>query len=91
MLRKRGFSGVTAFKGIEGFVGHSVGHAARVIDLTSELPILIEAIDEEAKIRAVLPTLDEMIREGLVTIEAVEVIRYGADRSRPAPSAGERR
>ncbi|MFY9780684.1 MAG: DUF190 domain-containing protein [Candidatus Baltobacteraceae bacterium] len=94
VLRKRGFAGATVFKGIEGFGGHSVIHAARVIDMATELPVLIEVVDSEEKIRAVLPTLDEMIREGLVTLEAVEVIRYWTGGSRPAqpePPPGERR
>ena len=88
MLRKRGFAGATVFKGIEGFGGHSVVHTARVIDLATELPVLIEVIDAEQKVRDVLPTLEDMIREGLVTIETVEVIRYGAS-GRPAPPARE--
>jgi PII-like signaling protein len=94
MLRKRGFAGATVFKGIEGFGGHAVVHAARVIDLSTDLPILIEVVDAEDKIRAVLPTLEEMIREGLVTVETVEVIRYRAEGPRlpgPKPPGGERR
>jgi PII-like signaling protein len=74
--RKRGLSGATVFKGIEGFGGHSVVHAARVFDLSTDLPILIEIVDAEDKIREFLPVLDEMVHEGLITLETVEVIRY---------------
>jgi PII-like signaling protein len=76
--RKVGIAGATVFKGIEGFGGHSIVHAARVFDLSSDLPILIEIVDTEARIRAFLPTLDEMVREGLVTLETVEIIHYRA-------------
>lgn len=74
--RKAGLSGATVFKGIEGFGGHSVVHAARVFDLSSDLPVLIEIVDSDENVRAFLPQLDEMVKEGLVTLEAVEVIAY---------------
>jgi hypothetical protein len=78
-LRSAGIAGATVFKGIESFGSHSVVHAARVVDLAADLPVLIEVIDSEERIRGVVPILDGMISEGLVTIEAVEVIRYGKD------------
>jgi uncharacterized protein len=84
--RAAGLGGATVFKGIEGFGGHSVVHAARVFDLSSDLPILIEIVDSEERIRAFLPTLDEMVREGLITLETVEIIRYRSG----APKAKER-
>lgn len=74
--RKRGLSGATVFKGIEGFGGHSVVHAARVFDLSTDLPILIEIVDTEEKIRDFIPLLDDLVHEGLVTLESVEVIHY---------------
>ncbi|HET9030309.1 MAG TPA: DUF190 domain-containing protein [Candidatus Aquilonibacter sp.] len=74
--RKSGLSGATVFKGIEGFGGHSVVHAARVFDLSADLPILIEIVDTEEKVRAFVPVLDEMVRDGLITMETVEIIRY---------------
>ena len=82
--RKCGLAGATVFKGIEGFGGHSVVHAARVLDLSSDLPILIEIVDVEERIRAFLPELDSLIREGLVTLETVEIVHYreGAKREK---------
>ena len=74
--RKRGLSGATVFKGIEGFGGHSVVHAARVFDLSADLPVVIEIADTEERIREFLPALDVMVHEGLVTLESVEVIHY---------------
>ena len=76
--RKAGLSGATVFKGIEGFGGHSVVHAARVFDLSSDLPVLIEIVESEERVRAFLPQLDEMVQEGLGTLETVEVIAYRA-------------
>jgi len=74
--RAAGLSGATVFKGIEGFGGHSVVHAARVFDLSSDLPVLVEIVDTEEKIRAFIPTLDDLVTEGLVTLETVEILRY---------------
>jgi uncharacterized protein len=80
--RKAGLAGATVFKGVEGYGGHSVVHAARVFDLSSDLPILIEIVDTEEKIRSFLPQLDEMVKEGLVTLETVEIIAYHYGRAK---------
>jgi uncharacterized protein len=77
-MRKAGLAGATVFKGILGFGAHSVVHAARIVDLSSDLPIMIELVDSTEKIEAFLPTLDEMVLEGLVTLENVHVIAYKA-------------
>lgn len=77
-MRKSGLAGATAFKGVLGFGAHSVMHAARIVDLSSDLPIMIELVDSEENIDAFLPTLDVMVLEGLVTIENIHVIAYKA-------------
>jgi PII-like signaling protein len=77
-MRAAGLAGATVFKGIVGYGAHSVVHAARILDLSSDLPIVIELVDTEEKVEAFLPTLDEMVSEGLVTIESVRVIAYKA-------------
>ncbi|MEO7201460.1 MAG: DUF190 domain-containing protein [Candidatus Tumulicola sp.] len=77
-MRAAGLAGATVFKGIVGYGAHSVVHAARIVDLSSDLPIVIELVDTEEKVEAFLPTLDEMVSEGLVTIESVRVIAYKA-------------
>lgn len=74
--KKADLAGATVFKGFMGFGGHSRIHSAKILQLSEDLPILIEIVDSEEKIRGFLPTLDAMIGEGLVTIEKVEVIRY---------------
>ncbi|HEV3153957.1 MAG TPA: DUF190 domain-containing protein [Candidatus Baltobacteraceae bacterium] len=81
--RHAGLSGATVFKGIEGFGGHSVVHAARIFDLSTDLPILIEIVDEEPKIRGFIATIDGMIREGLITLETVEMIAYKSGAPKP--------
>jgi uncharacterized protein len=82
--RNAGLGGATVFKGIEGYGGHSVVHAARIFDLSSDLPLLIEIVDSDERIRAFLPQLDEMVHEGMVTLETVEIIAYrtGAPKGR---------
>ncbi|MGB8518583.1 MAG: DUF190 domain-containing protein [Candidatus Tumulicola sp.] len=75
-MRKSGLAGATVFKGILGFGAHSVVHAARIVDLSSDLPIVIELVDSEEKVAAFLPTLDIMVAEGLVTLEKIDVIAY---------------
>lgn len=77
-MRRAGLAGATVFKGVLGFGAHSVVHAARIVDLSSDLPITIELVDTEEKVRAFLPTLDAMVAEGLVTIETVSIIAYKA-------------
>lgn len=77
-MRKAGLAGATVFKGILGFGAHSVVHAARIVDLSSDLPVAIEVVDTEEKIAAFLPTLDTMVSEGLVTLETVSIIAYKA-------------
>jgi PII-like signaling protein len=77
-MRAAGLAGATVFKGIIGFGAHSIVHAARIVDLSSDLPIVIELVDAEDKVEAFLPVLDSMVGEGLVTIETVRVIAYKA-------------
>jgi PII-like signaling protein len=76
LARREGLSGATVFKGIEGFGGHSVVHAARVFELSMDLPVLIEIVDTAERIAAFIPLLDDLINDGLITLENVEVIRY---------------
>ncbi|WP_243029247.1 DUF190 domain-containing protein [Thermus albus] len=74
--QRHGLAGATVFKGFMGFGAHSRIHTAKVLQLSEDLPVMIEIVDTEEKIRAFLPILDGMVREGLVTLEKVEVIRY---------------
>ena len=70
-------AGASVFRGIEGFGAHSRVHTARIVDLSSDLPILVEIVDSPEYIEKLLPFLDEVMTEGMVTIDDVDVIRYG--------------
>ena len=75
-LRARGVAGATVLRGIEGYGRAARLHTASVLRLSSDLPILIEVVDREDRLRAVLPEIDAMVPEGLITLEHVEVIAY---------------
>lgn len=76
MLRKEGFSGATVLRGVAGFGGSSVYHTDKILRLSQDLPIVIEVIETQERIDAILPRLDEMIEGGLITLEKVRVILY---------------
>jgi hypothetical protein len=78
ILRREGLAGATVLRGIEGFGKSSLLHTATVLRLSEDLPILIECVDTVENVEAVLPVLDEMIEDGLVTIEKVDVRVYRA-------------
>jgi PII-like signaling protein len=78
LLRDRGLAGATVIRGIEGFGARHHLHTTRILSLTTDLPILIEAVDQEDRIRAVLPEIDAMVGDGLITLEKVDVIAYRA-------------
>ncbi len=76
MLRKEGMAGATVLRGIEGFGATSHLHTARILRLSEDLPIVIEVADTAERIEAIMPRIDEMVREGMVTLERVEVVTY---------------
>ena len=73
---KAGLAGASVIRGIEGFGASSRIHTTRILSLSEDLPLAIIIVDTEEKIRAFVPQLDELITEGLVIIDPVEVIRY---------------
>jgi len=76
MLRKEGLAGATVVRGIEGFGAASRIHTAHILQLSEDLPIVIEVVDQEERIRAVLPKLDEMVIEGLICLADVDIVMY---------------
>jgi len=76
-LRREGFAGATVTRGIAGFGAHSVIHTASIVQLSEDLPVVVEIVDTEEQIARLRPILDEMVSEGLVTMEKVTVLRYG--------------
>jgi PII-like signaling protein len=76
-LRAEGFAGATVLHGVAGFGANSVIHTASLIELSSDLPVVIEVVDDQAHVDRLLPILDEMITGGaLVTVERVRVVKY---------------
>ena len=79
-LRREGFAGATVFRGVAGFGANSVIHTSRLLELSSDLPVVVEIVDSEEHLEKLLPILDEMLDDGLVTMEKVRVLRYAAAR-----------
>lgn len=75
-LRQEGFAGATVLHGIAGFGARSVIHAAHLLDLSTDLPVVIEVVDDAAHMDRLTEILDEMLEGGLVTMERVRVLRY---------------
>jgi len=75
-LAGHGIAGVTVLQGIEGIGASHKLHTTRLEALFSSLPVVIEAVDEPAKIDAALSDLDEMMTDGLVTVQEVRAVRY---------------
>jgi PII-like signaling protein len=80
-VREEGLAGATVIRGIEGFGADSRIHTSRILRLSEDLPVLIEIVDTAEKIDEILPSLDELVREGMVTVEKVHVIAYRSSQS----------
>lgn len=85
-FRGKGLAGVTVLRGVAGFGASSTVHTEKVLRLSLDLPIIIEVVETEDAIQAILPDLDEMIGGGLITLERARVILY-----RPASVAPSQR
>jgi PII-like signaling protein len=73
---KAGLAGASVFRGIEGFGASSLIHTSRLLSLSEDLPVAVVIVDTEARVRAFLPELDELVSQGLVMLDDCEVIRY---------------
>src|SRR5580693_7273219 len=83
-LRREGFAGATVFRGVAGFGAASVIHTSSLVDLSGDLPVVIEVVDDQEHVDKLLPILDEMITGGaLVTMEKVQIVRYAAGEPKP--------
>ena len=76
--REAGLAGATVLRGVMGFGKHSILHTAKILRLSEDMPMIIEIVDSLENIERFLPALDELIKDGLVTIEQVRVIHYRA-------------
>ena len=79
LLRKEGFSGATVLRGIAGYGSTSVYHTEKILRLSEDLPVVLEAVEFTERIEKILPQLDEMIGGGLITLEKVRVILYRSE------------
>src|SRR5258707_14941768 len=76
--REAGLAGATVMRGVMGFGKHSILHTAKILRLSEDLPMVVEIVDSLEKIESFLPVLDELITDGLVTLEKVKVLHYRA-------------
>jgi uncharacterized protein len=74
--KEEGLAGATVLRGLLGFGAHSRIHTAKILRLSVDLPIVIEIVDTEARIESFLPLIDDVITEGMATVERVEVRLY---------------
>ncbi len=78
IARRKKMAGATVLKGCLGFGCKSHLHSTKLLELSEDLPIIIEMVDSEEKINQFIPEIDEMIKDGLVTLEKVNVVMYRA-------------
>lgn len=76
LFRSKGLAGATVLRGVAGFGPRSILHTAGILKLSADLPLVIEVVDSEEHLNAVLPTVDAMMTGGLITMEKVRVVRY---------------
>ena len=75
-VRELGLAGATVVRGSEGFGANSVVHKSALLEMSSDLPVIIEIADEEEKIKLLLPHLESMVKEGMITMEHVAIYLY---------------
>jgi PII-like signaling protein len=78
--RTRGLAGATVIKGFMGYGAHSRIHTAKLLELSQDLPIVIEIVDTAEKLEAFMPVLESMVGDGLITLERAEVLLYRPQR-----------
>ena len=74
--RQEGLAGATVLRGIEGYGAHTRIHTARILRLSEDLPVVVDIIDRAERIERLLPILDEMVTEGLITLENIHIVKY---------------
>jgi PII-like signaling protein len=76
LLRSEGFAGATVLRGISGFGANRVYHTQKLLDLSADLPLIVEVVDTVEKVNAIMPRIDAMMGGGMITLEKATVIRY---------------
>jgi PII-like signaling protein len=80
--RKAGLAGASVFRGMEGFGASSLIHTTRLLSLSDDLPVAVVIVDDESRVRAFLPQLAEVVGDGLVVLDQVEVMRQAEEKHR---------
>lgn len=75
-LRAEGFAGVTVTRGVLGFGAHSRIHSANILQLSQDLPLILTLVDTSERAARALRVFDEMVTEGLITVQDVEIVKY---------------
>jgi uncharacterized protein len=78
MFRTEGFAGATVLRGVAGFGGSSILYTDKLLQMSQDLPIIVEVIESNEKIEKILPRIDEMLGGGIVTLEKVRVLVHRA-------------
>jgi len=89
LFRHRGLAGATVSRGIAGFTGHGSIHTINVVDLATDLPVLIEIVYSADAIDRVLPDVYDIVQKGLVEVQDTTVIKFGTGEA-PLPEAGKK-
>jgi hypothetical protein len=84
--KELGLAGATVLRGVEGFGAHSVVHTSGLVEMSTDLPIVVEIIDTEEKVRTLLPHLETMVREGMITMERVMILMFRRDAEKKGTS-----
>jgi PII-like signaling protein len=76
LCREKGIAGATVIRGVLGYGANSRIHSAKLLELSSDLPLIVEIVDCEERLMPIMPELESMVSDGLITVENVEVIKY---------------
>lgn len=80
LLRNEGFAGATVLRGVCGFGANGVCHTQKLLDLSANLPLVVEVVDTQEKIDTIMPKIDAMMVGGMITLEKTTVIRYSSSK-----------
>ena len=80
IVREEGLAGATVVRGVQGFGANSRIHTTKILRLSEDLPVIVEIVDKSERIQAILPSLDAMVKEGLMTLEKVHIVAYRHDK-----------
>ncbi len=76
LCREKGITGATVIRGVLGYGANSRIHSAKLLELSSDLPLIVEIVDIEERLAPIMPELEAMVSDGMITVENVEVLKY---------------